>query len=220
MIAPIIWACHKKTNPYGKTSSTLLLILWAISAIIVKSLSFILAVPAIIYYCLFRIDKNNLVKKIIVLMPFAFITAATIYFSVYERIGETVTGNDGSSEERLKGLFEALDVFYNSPFFGSGYAAIRGLDAFSFLLASFGFIGFILILLIILRIYFDFIRSNAYEYSAAMVCLIFSCILSNNVFDHIFIWLFLIVMSARPAKKSYPSLGDRKIRSWPAAVSG
>lgn len=139
-----------------------------------------------------------------ILSFFALALAATpvIVLGLAGRISETAAGDDGSVLVRFAGLLEALDLFMRSPVVGFGYGVVRGLDALSFTLASFGLVG-TLALWVALQRFLRQVRLRATPIlSSALLCLIAGCILSNNVFDHIFIWVLVAFVAACPQLRS------------------
>jgi hypothetical protein len=199
MMGPIVWAYFRRRLPCTRSRGfgILLVTLWIIQAAMVKSLSFFLALPVVLYVCFRYVEGRKFGIKM--LLSFFIATIALVPLVVLglaDRIGEMATGGDASVLERYVGLLEALDIYLRSPVVGFGYGAIRGLDALSFALASFGTVG-TLALLITIQHYLHMVRRNATPIlSGAVLCLIAGCILSNNVLSHLFIWVLIAVTSA------------------------
>jgi hypothetical protein len=201
MMGPIIWACFRNKLPWNGSRSTgaLLLTLWIVQAAMVKSLSFFLAVPVVLYVCMRHVEGRRLsLNMIFSFCALVLLVVLVMVIGLSGRITETAAGDDGSVLVRYAGLLEALDLFVRSPAVGFGYGVVRGLDALSFTLASFGLVG-TLTLWFALQRFLSAVRLHVTPIlSGAILCLIAGCILSNNVFDHIFIWVLVAVTAACP----------------------
>ncbi len=201
LLGPIVWACFRNQIPWnGKPGLGFVLVgLWVVQAAMVKSLSFLMAIPVVLYVCLRHVEGWRLSLKLI--LSFACVStvmAPLAAIGLTERFAETLAGDDGSVLARYDGLMEALDLFMRSPLVGFGYGVVRGLDALSFTLASFGVLG-TLALWIALRQFFRTVQQRSTPIlSGALVCLVAGCILSNNVLDHMFIWVLIAVVAACP----------------------
>lgn len=201
LMGPIVWACFRNRLPWqgSRRFGIVLLTLWLVQAAMVKSLSFFLAMPVVLYICLRHVEGRKLsVNLILSFCAAALVLAPVMALGLAGRIGEAAAGDDGSVLARYAGLIEALDLYLRSPVVGFGYGVVRGLDALSFTLASFGTLGTIA-LWVTLQRYLRAVRLRSTPIlSGALVCLIAGCILSNNVFDHIFIWVLVAVVAAGP----------------------
>lgn len=201
MMGPIVWACFRQRLPWNGSRGfgLFLLFLWLVQAAMVKSLSFFLAMPVVLYVCVRHVEGRKFsLKMLLSFCTAALVFAPIVFLSLAGRIGETAAGEDGSVLVRYEGLIEALDLYLRSPLVGFGYGVIRGLDALSFTLACFGTLGTIA-LWISLQRYLGLLSRHATPIlSGSLLCLIAGCILSNNVFDHIFIWVLVAVAAACP----------------------
>jgi hypothetical protein len=210
MMGPIIWACYRNKLPWNgsRAAGVLLLTLWIVQAAMVKSLSFFLAVPVVLYVCMRHVEGRRLgLNMILSFCTLVLLVILIMVIGLSGRITETAAGDDGSVLARYVGLLEALDLFLRSPVVGFGYGVVRGLDALSFTLASFGLAG-TLTLWIALQRFLRSVRLHVTPIlSGAILCLIAGCILSNNVFDHIFIWVLFAVTAACP---QLPQREDRR----------
>ena len=200
MMAPIIWAWFRGKLPYGSGPRLrwLLLLLFITQAIFVKSLSFFLALPVIAMVILRAVEGKNGLKSTVQVVVVSAILVAVVGLGLGDRLFETASGEDGSSLTRLNGFLEAVDMFNRSPVIGGGYGIMRGLDAFSFMLACFGVVGTASIIVTLKMFFKEVSRSGTPIFTGAGMCLIAGCIASNPVFDHIFIWIILAFFSACP----------------------
>lgn len=219
MMGPIVWACFRQRLPWdgSRSFSVLLLVLWVVQAAMVKSLSFFMAMPVVLYVCLRHVEDSKLsLKMFLYFCAATLVLAPVVLLGLASRIGETAAGDDGSVVARYAGLLEALDLYLRSPVVGFGYGVVRGLDALSFTLASFGTVGTIA-LWITLQRYLHAVRQHATPIlSGALLCLIAGCLLSNNVFDHLFIWILVAVAAACP--RLAPAMAHQRggLRSSPS----
>lgn len=200
LMAPIVWACFRDRLPDATRTHLgwLLLGLWIVQAAMVRSLSFFAAVPLIAFVCVRHVEGKRALQTTAWLLVLGVPLVGAIGIGLSDRIGDAAAGADGSILVRYEGLLEALDLFQRSPVIGFGYGVIRGLDALSFTLASFGILGTLVFWLALNRFLLS-IRVHATPIlSGAALCLIAACILSNNVLDHIFIWMLIAVLAACP----------------------
>lgn len=204
LMGPIIWASYRNKIPWNGSSilGLFLVLVWLVAAVTVNSVSFWLALPVVIYSGISHVEGQKIhVTAIISIFLFSIFVVPILLFSFGQRIIDITTGADGSVIARFDGLIEYLDVFQGSPLFGFGYAVIRGLDAVSFLLASFGILGTVFLSVTIAK-FIQVVRLNTTPVlSGAIVCLIAGCVLSNNVLDHLFVWVLLAVAAACPRRE-------------------
>lgn len=115
-----------------------------------------------------------------ILLLLAFGSQSDALVDIYDAIALRFQG-DGSSDERYSVVMHALDIFAKSPFIGHGMRSmvgIAGLGTHNEIiewLVNFGLVGFLVMLLIIVRFYF--VGSFAY------LCM---CILPTFLFSHNF----------------------------------
>lgn len=197
LISPIIWAYFRKKFPiYGKSMAKILLILLLTQIVMIKSLSFFIALPFIALAIVRDVEGKKGKRVVIKILAICLILIIISGVGFANRISQTVSGDDGSVTARYLGLIESIDVFQRSPFTGLGYGVIRSLDGLSFLLASIGVVGTIIFIYLIRRFIKKLDSDGATIMSGALMCLIASCITSNNTLDHVFIWVLLAFMAS------------------------
>jgi hypothetical protein len=202
LMGPIVWAHFKNKIPLeqGLISRYFLLLLWLSQAVFVKSLSFFLAIPVLIYLCLRYINKYSLSKTVIYYSFFGIFIFILLSLNMADRLSSTAGGDDGSVLVRYMSFFETLEYFSASPVIGFGYGSVRGTDAFSFFLASFGFLGSTLIIYLGYKFTSGLKNNSDPIFFCAVCCLLYASILSNNPLDHIFLWVILAFMSVSQHK--------------------
>jgi hypothetical protein len=174
--------------------------LWYFSLIILllsqlffsRSIALIFGLPISIYVLL-RVVFNRPVSRAIFYFIF-LVPFVAIFFlgALGERVITVFSGDDGSALDRLQGFFQAIELFISSPIFGLGFGFTRGMDLFSFLLASVGFLG----VLILFFHFYKLLSGPVITYHAnvlrwSIILLFATSSLSNNILDHIFIWVIL-----------------------------
>ncbi len=179
----------------------------------IKSLSFFLAAPIVALACVRGVEGKKGLKTATWLLIVSFLIVGMAFIGLSARIGEAAAGDDGSTMVRYLGLLDALDLFERSPLIGFGYGVIRGLDAFSFTIASFGIVGTVALWFAIWRFLRKLRQRASPILAGAVICMIAGCIFSNNVFDHLFIWIMLAVLAACPPLSSPAVIRMRTERS-------
>lgn len=225
LLGPIIWGAIRNKIPICKPTGLkiFIVIIWLSQAAMVKSLSFVIAVPFIIFFCLYSVEGMGRAKSFVFTLFLCVFALCVIAFSLFDRLAETVSGEDGSALVRYEGLLEALEVFWMSPIIGFGYGIIRGLDALSFLMASFGLVGVFILVCEFKTFLGKVAKYRTPIFSGAVYCMFSGCILSNNIFDHIFIWLLFAIISVPIINRSslvehnsgvnfYPSISGNDFR--------
>jgi hypothetical protein len=199
LMTPIVWACFRGKLPaeaYRYRWPMLLLLLTQI--VMIRSLSYFVALPVVAYVIVVHVEGRSGRRAILPLMYGSLVLLLIAGVGLASRLGEVAAGDDGSTLERYLGLLETFEVFIRSPFFGFGYGIVRGLDAVTFLLASLGIIGSSMFVLTL----FQFIKSVKVQaspiLSGALVGMIASCITSNNILSHIFVWMLFAFLAACP----------------------
>ena len=188
-IIPILYRYirSKKSNIIFKK---IILSLLVVQIIFVKSLTFLIGFPIDILIIIIFIERLN-IYKIIRLGLVALTGILGIVYISWDRIEKIISNEDGSVSDRTRDFLSTIDLFKNNIYSGFGYGGIRGMDGVSFLLASFGIIGTIIIFIIIYRI-----LHRIFIYDKVISLSIFSMILSslssNNIFDYVFIWILLL----------------------------
>jgi hypothetical protein len=201
MMTPICWAVFrgKLPLPLGKQMRWAILILLVTQIVMIKSLSFFVALPMIALVVVRWIEHTKGVRTFLWLVSGLGILGVIAGIGFAGRLAATTAGEDGSTIARYLELLESINLFLHSPVFGFGYGIVRGMDAISFMLASFGLIGFV-VLAWCLKKFINLVgQESSLVFSGALLCLITGCALSNNVLDNIFIWIILAFFAASPS---------------------
>lgn len=200
LMGPMIWASFRGSFPVVKSSffRWSLLTLWISQALMVKSLSFAIALPVIAFACVRHVEGIYGFRAVLKMFSMGVVLCGVIYFVLFDRISEAAAGSDGSSLDRWVGFVEAIDLFYRSPVFGFGYGIIRGLDAISFSLACFGIVGSLTLWLAVFRFCKSVGDGVDPIAKGALLSMIIAAILSNNFFDHLFLWVLFAFLAASP----------------------
>ena len=202
-VAPFIYAACRRKLPRGPGNfhSRVLANLWISQALVVKSLTFVVALPFIFYFCAVYIEKVR-VRTLILISPFLIVLMLPIFVisGMSARVLSAATGADLSTLERIGGFVQALSLFHDSPVFGFGYGVIRGLDLISFALASFGAVGSFFLVLGMYKYLSSLSINRSGTWIAGFICLFAASITSNNVLGHLFFWLMATLICATHSK--------------------
>lgn len=203
LLGPIVWGYYRNVFHINSSKSLrlLMLMLWISQALLVKSLSFIVAMPFLVYVCLRHVEKYSVLKTVRAFFGFFILGMIPIYLAMSERLNQTSEGKDGSVNDRYEAFLEGLNYFISSPYFGAGYGAFRGMDQLSFLLGSFGIIG-CAVLLYLLFAFLVRLKSQSLVMYGSILCFFVSSILSNNIMDHMFFWIMLAMFSTYQTPQS------------------
>jgi hypothetical protein len=184
-----------------------MIFLFATQVVMVKSFSFFVALPFIAIAIVRDVEGKRGGRGVVKILVMSLVLIAVVGIGFIGRMGQTAAGDDGSVSARYLGLLESIDLFQRSPLTGFGYGVTRSLDGLSFLLASFGIVGTAVFIMIIKR-FIKKIKNDATPIlSGAMICLIASCVGSNNTLDHVFIWVLFALMASCP-KLEVTSVSD------------
>ncbi len=216
---PIIFSLRKLRNEGLSRHWYFLLIFLLLSQLFFsRSIALVFGLPISLYVLLRVVFHRGLSKTIIYLL--FLVPFATIFFlgALGDRVISVFSGDDGSALDRLQGFSQAIELFISSPFFGFGFGFTRGMDLISFLLASTGFLGsFILFLQ-----FYKLLAGPAITYRAnvlrwSVILLFATSSLSNNILDHIFIWVILAyycAVSDVKLKRRLPSKSVNALMSY------
>lgn len=198
---PIIWAYFRNKFFISSLFARYFLIFLLLTQIyMIRSLSYIIAIPVIIWVIAVYIERKKGLKLLLAYSLLSLVGALVVGITMYARINALSGGNDGSVDDRLVGMFNSLDLFSLSPLVGFGYGITRGIDQLFFLLASLGFIGTILLLRYI--ILFIMNKNVPHIMSGSLLAMFASCISSNNILGYLFYWLILAFLSSYPNKQN------------------
>lgn len=199
LMTPLVWAAVRRKLPSEASGGRWLLLALLITQVLtVRSLSFVVALPVIAYVITRHVEG---IRGPVVLVWLAIAMTALLLgvgIGLAPRLGEVASGGDGSAIERYLGLVEALDLWLRSPVVGFGYGIVRGLDALSFLLASLGLLGSLLLVLALSRYLAAVTQQASPILSGALLSMAAGFVTSNNVFSHIFFWTVLALFAACP----------------------
>jgi len=192
-ILPIIFSLRKLGNEsVGRFWYFSLIFLLLSQLFFSRSIALIFGLPISVYVLLRVVFNKDLSRTIIYFIFLVPLGAIFFLVALGDRVGSLFSGDDGSAIDRLLGFYQAIELFEFSPFFGFGFGFTRGMDLISFLLASTGFLGFF----ILFFFFYKLLTGPAISYQAnvfrwSVILLFATSSLSNNILDHIFIWVVL-----------------------------
>lgn len=198
LMAPIIWDNFRRSSKeklWYRIRAIILVVLWLSQAMLVKSLSFVVAIPVMVYVCLRFVEKLSILKTAVTFFAFFSLSIIPIYISMQERLSKASMGEDGSVDDRFIGFIYGLDFFFSSPLFGAGYGSFRGMDQVSFLIGCFGIFGTFLFFYVFLC-YLKQVKNANPVFYGSLISFIAASLLSNNTMDHVFTWVFLAFFAA------------------------
>jgi O-antigen ligase len=171
-----------------------------------RSVSLIIGVPAAILLIYYFLNGKLTVKNIILIIFIFLLFLLVVLLSLGQRLQTISSGEDGSAAERVAVFSESILLFLESPLIGMGFGFTRGMDLFSFILASHGIIGFIIISILFYK-FFSIKNNNIYAFflKCALLILIITSSITNNVLDHIFFWVIASIYSSINSIKKYVS---------------
>lgn len=194
-LLPFMYAYYKKTiKLFSYVLRIPILLLYISQIIMIQSMSFYLILPILLLISYFSVNNKRFkFKYLIYTLPMLFIVVILIITFMFSRINSMVSGEDGSFIVRFGQFLDAIELFLSSPLIGVGYGAIRGVDSFSTLLATFGLIGVFVFIIFIKSLYYGLNHLQKIIYFGLISTFITSLV-ADGITDYLHFWIMISIL--------------------------